>query len=156
MNSINKKNENGVTLASLVLYVIVFSIILGLLVNLTSITYRNMNNIDSKSYSSEEFNKFNLNFIKDIKNCYDVRIENNSGNVKIVLSNGVNYNYILSERAIYRDKIKIADKIVKFEAERIILNGKIVAKITIATGRTQDYSMDTDFGKTIKYVLKYW
>lgn len=147
------KNENGVTLASLVLYVIVFSIILGLLANLTSNIYGNLSKIDSNTYSSEEFNKFNMNFIKDIKKNEDIRIEKSSSNVKIIFSDGTNYDFISSEQAIYRNKIKIAQKITRFNSERQIINDKIVAKITIGTGYGY---YDPDFGKTIKYVLKYW
>lgn len=153
MRKVNIKKENGVTLASLVLYVIVFSIILGLLANLTSNIYGNMSKIESNTYSSEEFNKFNLNFIKDVKKNTDFKIEENSGDIKIILSDGTNYSYINNENAIYRNKIKIAKKIARFEAERQVINNKVVARITIGTGHDND---NIDFGKTIKYVFRYW
>ena len=148
-------NEKGVTLSSLVIYVIVFSLILGLLVPMSSYMYSNINKVSSDSYSSEEFNKFNINFIKDVKENEDARVEaGNGNNVKIIFSNGVNYSYISSEKAIYRDKVKIAEKISTFTAEKIVENKTIdknVLVIRIGTGVN-----DTDFGKTIKYVLKYW
>ena len=147
-------SEKGVTLSSLIIYVIVFSLILGLLVPMTTYMYGNISKVGSDSYSSEEFNKFNINFIKDVKENDDARVEKSGNNVKIVFVNGINYNYIANEKAIYRDKVKIASKISTFDAEKIVENKTIdknVLKVKIGTG-----TKDTDFGKTIKYVLKYW
>ncbi|MBR3325159.1 MAG: hypothetical protein IKG14_03850 [Clostridia bacterium] len=110
-----------------------------------------MDNINSESYSSEEFNKFNLNFIKDVKSNTDANVSSNGDMVKIILENGVNYTYVLNEKAIYRDKTKIAEKINVFSAQKTTINGKTVLKIRIGTGKE-----NTDFGKTINYVLKYW
>lgn len=148
-------NEKGITLSSLVIYIIVFTLVLGLLVTMTSYIYSNLGRVNSDSYSSEEFNKFNINFVKDVKSSEDARVVTSSGgNVQIVLSNNVNYNYIASEKAIYRDNVKIAEKIGVFEANRMVVTKNIskkVIQVKIGTGGNS-----TDFGKTIKYVLKYW
>ena len=141
-------------MSSLVIYIIVFTLVLGLLVSMTNYMYGNLGKVNSDSYSSEEFNKFNINFIKDVKSCDDVRVSSENGNVRIVFSNNVNYNYVASEKAIYRDKVKIAEKISTFEAQKMVINKTIdknVIQVKIGTG-----SNSTDFGKTIKYVLKYW
>lgn len=145
------KKNNGVTLISLIIYILVFSLIIGLLAGLSSYIYGNLDNINSESYSSEEFNKFNLNFIKDVKSNTDANVSSNGDMVKIILENGVNYTYVLNEKAIYRDKTKIAEKINVFSAQKTTINGKTVLKIRIGTGKE-----NTDFGKTINYVLKYW
>ena len=60
----NKKNEKGITLIGLILYVLVFTSVLALLVNLTNYIYGNLNKVNNESISSEEFNKFNVNFVK--------------------------------------------------------------------------------------------
>lgn len=145
------KSEKGITLVSLVIYIIVFSIVLGLLAGMTNYIYGNLDRLNTGSYSSEEFNKFNLNFVKDIKQSNNARVETSGENVRIILSNNANYNYIASENAIYRDQVKISEKITTFQAEKQTINNKAVIVVRIGTGTD-----DTDYGKTIKYVLKYW
>lgn len=159
------KCEKGITLAALIIYVIMFSLILGVLVSLSSYIYGRMQYVSSDSYSSEEFNKFNISFIKDIKQSTDARIETpeydstGKSDVTIILSNGVNYNYISNEHAIYRNKVKIAEKISVFSAEKMEVTKNVkknVIRIMIGTGRDNAGKNDVNFGKTIKYVLKYW
>lgn len=145
------KNNKGITLISLIVYILVFTLIIGLLSGMSSYIYGGLDVVNSGSYSSEEFNKFNLNFIKEVKNNTDANISTDNGNTRIIFENGVNFNYIQSEKAIYRDKVKIAEKILVFTAEKEKINKKNVIKITIGTGKDE-----TNFGKTINYVLKYW
>lgn len=149
----NKKNEKGITLIGLILYVLVFTSVLALLVNLTNYIYGNLNKVNNESISSEEFNKFNVNFVKDIKNSESVVINSSNGNYTIVLSNGANYSYIKDEQAIYKNYQKISKNICSFTAEKQVINNKTVAKVTIGTGNNPDKSV---YGKTINYVLKYW
>ena len=159
------KCEKGITLAALIIYVIMFSLILGVLVSMSSYIYNRMEYVNSDSYSSEEFNKFNINFIKDVKQSTDARIEpseydaTGKSDVTIILSNGVNYNYINNDHSIYRNKVKIAEKISVFSAEKMVVTknvNKNVIKVMIGTGRDDAGINDVNFGKTIKYVLKYW
>ena len=153
-----KKGEKGITLAALIIYVLVFTMVLGLLASLTTKIYDNMEKMDQLSYSPEEFNKFNLAFVKDVKNNYDAKIvkgnNGNSYNYSIIFSDGTNYNYIYSEKRIYRNKTIIAKNISSFVPQRLVINNKIVLRITITTGRY--YYSNVNYGKTLKYVLKYW
>lgn len=145
------KNEKGITLVALILYIVVFSTVLTLLTLLTTNIYGNLDKINTNSVSSAEFNKFNVNFIKDVKASNKVDITTTNNDVKILLTNGANYNYVKDEKSIYRNKVKIAQNIFQFQADSLIENNKNIVKVTIGTGKN-----DIDFGKTIKYVLKYW
>ena len=145
------KNEHGITLISLIVYILVFSLIIGILASMSSYIFGNLDNINSGTYSSEEFNKFNLSFIQEVKNNSGANIMSENGNVRIVFENGVNFNYVKNEKSIYRNKVKIAEKIVTFSAEDTTINNKNVLKVIIGTGKDE-----ADFGKTINYVLKYW
>ena len=145
------KNNRGITLLSLIVYVSIMMIAIGILASLTEFIYGNLGQVDTESYSSEEFNKFNLNFIKDVKQSSDATINVSGDNIQIILSNNTNYNYISSEHSIYRDKVKIAENINEFSAEKMLNNNKNVIKVRIGTGKN-----NTNFGKTINYVLKYW
>ena len=61
------KAERGITLIILSIYVIVFSIIIALLANLSSYIYRNLDNVSDSTIDLSEFNKFNMYFIEDVK-----------------------------------------------------------------------------------------
>lgn len=145
------ENQKGITLISLIVYILVFSLIIGLLAGMSNYIYGGLGNVNRESFSSEEFNKFNLNFIKEVKNNHDANISSENDTTKIVFSNGVNFTYVQSDQSIYRNKVKIAENIIHFSAEKDTINKKSVLKITIGTGKD-----NADFGKTINYVLKYW
>lgn len=152
------KSEKGITLAALVIYIIFISALLVLLGNLTSYMYGNFQKIGSNSVSSEEFNKFNQKFVKDVKESkkVEVQFDSSTNNYTIVFENGANYTYIFSEKAIYRNEEKISKNILVFEAEaknNASTNNKNVIKVKIGTGKN---SSEPNFGKTISYVLKYW
>lgn len=147
------KGEKGVTLTGLVIYVLFFTSVLVMVVNLSNYVFLNLRELDSNSMSSEEFNKFNTSFVKDVKESRAATVSTDASKVTIIFSNGANYNYIVSEKAIYRNYEKIANNICKFTATRTTKNGKQVVRVAIGTGK---YVSSPNFGKTINYVLKYW
>lgn len=152
------KSEKGITLAALVIYIIFISALLVLLGNLSTYMYGNFQKIGANSISSEEFNKFNQKFVKDVKESRKAEVQHDSltNNYTIIFENGANYSYISSEKAIYRNEQKIAKNILVFEAEiknNETTNNKNVVKVKIGTGKN---SSEPNFGKTISYVLKYW
>ena len=148
------KNEKGITLAALVLYVIVFSATIALLASLSRYVYKNIDNINSEAISSEEFNKFNVHFVKDVKESKNAKVDSDSnGNLIITLESGARYTYVTTEKSIYKDKEKIARNICNFTAISREENNKNIIEINISTGK--DIS-NPSFNKTIKYVLRYW
>ena len=147
------KKEKGVTLIVLIMYIIIFTVTIGLLSYLSSYIYSNLDNIDSDSISSEEFNKFNINFVKDVKESKNAKIQNNDNEIIISFESGTNYTYKALEKAIYKDKEKIAINIVSFTAKKGSENNKDIIEVSIATGKDERYP---NYSKTIKYVLKYW
>ena len=149
------KNEKGITLAALVIYVIIFSITIALLASLSSYIFDNLGSISSEQISSEEFNKFNTYFVSDVKQSKNVNITTESGKVVIKLESGSVYTYNKSEKAIYKNKEKIARNIVSFTAEKKEdeTYKKDVIEVNIKTGKDESKPV---FEKTIKYVLKYW
>ncbi len=147
------KKEKGVTLVALMLYIIIFSVTIGLLASLSSYVYNNMSNINSNSISSEEFNKFNINFVKDVKESKDAIVNSDSNGVTIVLESGNTYTYRIQEKSIYKNKEKIATNILSFSAMATTENNKKIIKVSISTGKNVD---NPNYSKTISYVLRYW
>lgn len=146
------KKENGITLVTLIVYLMIVSAILAALTNLSSHIYKNINKLGIENLSSEEFNKFNVNFVKSVKANKNATVTNNNQNVTIEFGDGTTYNYINGENSIYKNKIKIAKNINYFTAYVQNINNKNVIHVQIGTGK-KDTAV---FGKTINYVLKYW
>jgi len=150
------KKESGITLVTLIVYLMIVSAILAALTNLSSHVYKNIGKLGSENLSAEEFNKFNVNFVKSVKANKKATVTNNNQNVTIVFDDGTTYNYINGENSIYKNKIKIAKNINYFTADVQNINNKNVIQVQIGTGKKDTAVGNNDFGKTINYVLKYW
>lgn len=148
------KKEKGITLVALTVYVIIFIGLMGLLALITTDFNSGIGKVQHSMTSPEEYNKFNVEFISDIKKSYYTNIEKAGEDVTIVLDNGANYKYIKNENAIYRNQVKIAKNIVSFNAiNEKSTNGKNVISVRITTGKNEQNIV---FDKTISYVLRYW
>ncbi len=151
------KSERGVTLIILCIYVIVFSIIIVLLANLSNYIYNNLDNINDSSIDLSEFNKFNMYFIEDVKSNKQALVQNladdnNNEFIQIAFADGDIYTYTIGDNSIYKNNQKIATSIKDFKAEGFKKDEKMYIEITIKLG-TED---EANYSKTIDYVLKYW
>ena len=148
------KKEKGITLTALTIYIILFIMLMGMLAVLSTDFNSGIGRVQHSMTSPEEYNKFNVEFLRDIKESYYTNIEQANGDVTIVLDNGANYKYIKTENAIYKNKVKIAKNIVSFNAiNEQSTKGKNVIRIRITTGKSEQNIV---FDKTISYVLRYW
>lgn len=148
------KKEKGITLVALTVYVVTFIGLMGLLAVITTDFNSGIGKVQHSMTSPEEYNKFNVEFIYDVKQSYYTNIEQAGEDVTIVLDNGANYRYIKNENAIYKNQVKIAKNIVSFNAiNEKSTNGKNVIRVRITTGKNEQNIV---FDKTISYVLRYW
>ena len=152
------RNQKGITLIVLSIYIIAFTIVITLLANLSSYIYSNIHNISDSAIDLSEFNKFNMYFIDDIKNNNEALVNKNltdeNGNkyIQIAFADGDVYSYTIGDDSIYKNNQKIAKDIVNFNAELLENNKKKYIEISLRVG-TND---KTNYAKTINYVLKYW
>lgn len=153
------KNEKGVTLIILVIYIIIFSVVIGILTSLSTYIYGNLKYIDDNSVDVSEFNKFNAYFIEDVKSNSQVQIESkiNSENINLIqltFGDGDIYIYVKEEKSIYKNKQKIAKNIQNFTATKEVTadNTKTYISVNIEVGAKDE----TNYTKQINYVLKYW
>ena len=147
------KKEKGITLIALIIYIIMFSATIGLLASLSNYIFNNLSNINSNSTSSEEFNKFNVNFVKDVKESRNAVVKSEADQIIISFESGVQYTYVKGDKAIYKDKEKIASNIASFTASIQTENNKNIVAVSIKTGKDET---NPNYSKDIKYVLKYW
>lgn len=144
------KSEKGITLISLVIYVIVATIIISCIALISGFFVSNMNLIKNQNRYVPEFNAFNMFFIEDIKKNSSAEVLKN----KIIFESGIIYEYKSEEKAIYRNNEKITENVknINFSTSNVkVLNTtKQIITVNITIG------IKDEFNKEIEYVLKYW
>ena len=139
------KEQRGITLESLTIYIIALLIIIGLVSTVTTFFYSNILNISDNSKNMAEITKFNMYFLKDIKKSNNTVTAVVSDNSQITFSSGNVYKF--QNNAIYQNKIKICDNVsnAQFKLEKI--NNKDVVSVLLSIGEQMEVT------KTVKYVL---
>lgn len=148
------KSQKGITLTSLVIYIVVATIVIGTMAMVSSLFFSNINLIKNEDKYAPEFNKFNMFFIEDCKNNKTAEID--AENKKITFEDQTIYVYNSAEKAIYRNDKKITENVQAIEISTTTLNVEntttskqlITVKMTIGT--------DKSLSQEIEYVLKYW
>ena len=141
------KDQKGITLISLIVYILLMTLIIALLSNITVSFYTSINNFDRESESAVAFSKFNMYFLNDIRRENSKLSETTSNTIVIVYggegSEEVSIKYSIKDKALYRNKVKICDgindyKIVSDKQENTVT-------ITLTMGR---------YRKTTKYKIE--
>ena len=157
------KNEKGVTILSLIIYVGVLFIVVMLVGRITGFFYKNADTIENKN-SEADFNKLNLYMLEETKkennriNCLGIMKEN-EGNFSFTKEEGENgfsaiqfyeekdeegsYNVIgKAGNGIYYNKIKICSDVQDFVIEQGSENGKYTLDMTITFASGETYSAE--------------
>lgn len=144
------KSQKGITLISLIIYIVVLLIVIGTLSIISKHFYSNTSYITDMGKYVSEFNKFNMYFVEDVKNNSDLySIEEN----KIVFEDGTIYTYYNGE--IYRNKVELCSNINTciFEKREEKDDNNFVKKIInvkLSIKGSRVFETQND------YVLKYW
>ncbi len=144
------KNNNGITLSALVIYIIVFMIVISIMTTISTFFYSNITDvIDTPRYLSE-LNKFVMFFGIDIKNYSSAVVTDN----QIQFDGGPVYKY--ENNGIYRNDVLIAQKVLKctFTPKEYNVNNitKNLINVDIQIGKDDQDSMK----RKIDFTLKYW
>ena len=138
------KSEKGITIISLIIYVIVLSIVIGMVAIISGAFMDSIDEADMYTDPIEEYTTFNSYFSEEVNHpglevvqCQDDYV---------LFSNGVQYSFISENRGIYKDKVKICRNIdfCSFSRE-LSSNGKTVIIV--------EFSIDGQTRKT-NYTLK--
>lgn len=139
------KKNNGVTLVSLVVYIVVMSIVIAIMSAIISNFYKNTTIVQGSVEEIIKFNKFNTYFLKEVKSG-DNGIDTISENY-ILFSSGNSFS--ISNNIIYYNDIPVCDKVDTFTFETIEndleLEKRTIIKITLKIG---------NFEKTINYKIE--
>lgn len=109
------KKEQGITLIALIVYIILMTFVVAGVTAITNSFYNNINELDKTSESAVSFAKFNMYFINDIKSENVQIVSSSSNQVQISFTNrngeDQTVKYSIQNKTLYRDKIKICDKV---------------------------------------------
>lgn len=109
------KKENGITLSSLVIYIIVMIIVIGVMARVSLMFYNNTENLSKSSKDIIEFNNFNNYFVKEIKTD-DNKIDKIAEDGTYILFDTGN-SFSLKNNTIFYNDLEIAKNVnnIKFE-----------------------------------------
>ena len=103
------KSEKGITIISLIIYVIVLSIVIGMVAIISGAFMDSVDEADMHTDPIEQYTTFNSYFSEEVNHpgLEVVQCEDDY----ILFSNGVQYSFISENRGIYKNKVKICRNI---------------------------------------------
>lgn len=148
------KNQNGITMSGLVVYIVVTFIVIAILTTLT-VNYRStIKNMDEDSKYASDYSKFNLYFLEETTKKGN-NIEEIEDNNKIKFESGIEFNYSSESKVIFLNEdreegepkrtIKLIENVEKCSFNEKKDNGKKIIVVTIQIGKSEE--------KTMKYTL---
>ena len=147
------KSEKGITLISLIIYVIALTIVIGIVAVISGYFYNNIATSSEDIEPMVEYTKFNSFFSEEV-NEKGIKVldckttTDNTGKIDtsyIVFDNGVQYTYISGNKGIYRNKVKIARGIENWSFEYKVEDGKDIVNVNFKA---------KNMNNPIKYTLK--
>ena len=148
----NIKNQKGVTLTELVVYITVMLAVLGVMTSISSFFYNNLGIVKESAKYSAQFDSFNSYITVDIKNNKDVVVKNKT----LIFEDGTTYVYNEADEGIYRGNQKIATNVKTFNVSKKTITINNVDKNILTVQIIIGNSSKTLSNRTIDYTLKYW
>lgn len=149
------KSQKGVTLISLIVYVIAMLVTISIITVVTSYFYKNIDITTERYTYLSEFTKFESYFSEETtkqgNRIVEINPENtqdnpnaqkNSEQVYLILSSGNQYTYIKQNKAIYQNNVKITSGVEDCSITQNIENGKQTITITM---KIQDKTRNMKF-----------
>ena len=102
------KNQKGITLVSLIIYVIAMLSVVTIVGTITSYFYSNVNEQYSESKKEDNETTLNMYLTNDLKNKkMTIELTSNKSKMRLDYSDGTHIEYTITEYGIYRNKVKI-------------------------------------------------
>ena len=125
------KSNKGITMISLITYIIGLTIVIGLIATLTTYFYKNIN-INDVNSDTTQYTRFSSIFSEEINNKgnYVIDCQQITNEVSyIIFSSGNQYTFDEKSKAIYKNNIKICDNIDMCDFSYSFIDSKYKIKI---------------------------
>ena len=143
----NCKSQKGITMLSLVIYIICFVIIAGIVGAITVFFYNNTELLNSEAYSATEYNKLNMYLVNESEeegNSF-VDFDDTSNLYKLTFSNGNVYTFDTENNLLYFNQICLCEDVQDLKVTTDYTTGKEVIEVKIDFSNksyTTSYTMD--------------
>jgi len=107
------KQQKGITLMSLVIYVAVMLVIIGIMSAITTDFSKNMDTVQGNVQEIVEFSKFNNYFLKEVKTTNNKVDHISEDNTYILFTTGNSFSIL--DNKIYFNKIKICEQVQEMQ-----------------------------------------
>jgi len=142
------KNNKGITLTSLVIYIALMFVVLAILIRIMTYYTGNLSDMADVTWDAQ-IEKINIYFLDEAQKLGNKATIPNDNDNEISFSSGNRYTFIEEERTLYlNDSIKICDNLYYCEFDiETAANGKTVVIVNVTR-------VEGELAKTIRYVLK--
>lgn len=146
------ESSKGVTLVALTIYILVFTLIIGVMTTISTFFFGNISQVVNTPKYVSEFNKFVMFFATDIKNYSEANVTETT----IEFENGPTYKF--ENNAIYRNNALIAKYIMNcsFTASEYNENTNNITKNIINVNMQIGKNEKNSVTRNIDFTLKYW
>lgn len=137
------KSQRGITLLSLVVYVVGMSMVVAIVATITSFFYSNTKNMSESASNLSEFNKFNLEIAQEVKQTGNGISSIENDGTRIVFTSGNVYTF--QDNGVYKNKIKICTGVTNCQFRKGMQEEKEIVTVL--------FQME-NFARTVEYVLE--
>lgn len=141
------KSEKGITLTSLVVYVISITIIMSIVATITIYFNKNTKEIRKNANNSNTITRVNEYLLNDVKNSISADISQDTKILTLNKKNGQQVKYYIKSSGIYREKVKLCSNTkntTNFQKEEIY--NKTIIKLELNL-------QDLNEGRILEYVI---
>jgi len=137
------ESNRGVTITSLIIYVIAMLLVVGIISTITSFFYTNIMNVEDSSANISEMTKFNMHFLQEVKTSNNEIVQLNDNS--IIFSTG--NVFTLQDNSIYLNNIRICENVKNLQFSTEENNNKQIITVLVTIGE------NIEFTKTTRYVM---
>lgn len=149
---INLKNQKGITMMSLLIYVAAFLMVSGIIAAVTTFFYSNYSYLDGNASVSSEYNKLNLCFLEETKNndIYIYKFSNTGkGNENFSEQHDIFASKLALLECLSDECDKFFNTYIIFSDENFIGfredEGKVYYNQSVLCEDVQDLTINTDY-----------
>lgn len=122
------KGDKGITLTSIIIYVIGMFIVVGIIATLTSFFYKNIN-IQNISKDTTQYTKFSSLFLEDINKDGNYIVDCKSN--YIIFASGNQYTFL--NGSLYKNEFKICNNVIRCDFSYFFKDSKYFITINFKT-----------------------
>lgn len=137
------KNQKGITLISVILYVIGMLMVVSIISILTGYFYQNVSVNTEQDEKTKQFTKLTSYLTQEINTSKNQVVETKTQKIEdktvsyIIFSSGNQYTYLESNQSIYQNNIKIATQVELCTFSSELIDGKWQIKLDLKIGNLE-------------------